>query len=108
MAREVFTKVMLKKMNNLIQCLRCKQNLIREEWDEHVCSRQFKGIRNIEVLQWWETKSERGERVAFGLGVDGYTYKLSEIKEGFIELDTINRDLTGEKNNRRLNRTLHQ
>jgi hypothetical protein len=75
-------------MSNLIQCLRCKQNLIREEWDQHVCNRHFKGIKNIEVLQWWETKNENGERVAFGLGSDGYTYKLNEIKEGFVELNT--------------------
>ncbi|MDH2908327.1 MAG: hypothetical protein PXX83_09570, partial [Candidatus Nitrosotalea sp.] len=58
------------------------------EWDDHVCSRQFKGIRNIEVLQWWETKGDHGERVAFGLGADGYTYKMTESKEGFIELKT--------------------
>jgi len=75
-------------MNNLIQCIRCKQSLIREEWDNHVCSRRFKGVRNIEVLQWWETKGEQGERVAFGIGSDGYTYRMTEIKEGFIELKT--------------------
>lgn len=90
-------------MNNLIQCIRCKQSLIREEWDNHVCSRRFKGVRNIEVLQWWETKGDQGERVAFGIGSDGYTYKMTEAKEGFIELDTSNRGLTGEKNNHRPN-----
>lgn len=100
-----FTQMMWMKMSsNLIQCVRCKQSLIREEWDDHVCSRYFKGIRNIEVLQWWETKDEHGERVAFGLGSDGYTYKMTEAKEGFIELDPTNRDLTRRNTNREDNR----
>ena len=93
-------------MSNLIQCLRCKQTLIREEYDDHVCaSGKFKGVRDIEVLQWWETKNEHDERVAFGLGSDGYNYRLTEVKEGFIELDTTNRELTGRNTNREDNST---
>lgn len=108
MRGEVFTKVMWEKMSNLIQCLRCKQSIIKEEWDNHVCSRHFKGVKNIEVLQWWETTNEKGERMAFGIGSDGYTYTMTELKEGFIEIDLSNRDLTGEKNYRRPNSSLTQ
>jgi hypothetical protein len=78
-------------MSNLIQCIRCKQTLIKEESDEHICtSGKFKGVRDIEVIQWWETTSEDGERVAFGLGSDGYNYRMREMKEGFIEIDPKN------------------
>jgi len=58
------------------------------------------------VLQWWETKTEHDERVAFGIGADGYTYKLTEVKKGFIELDPTNRELTERNTNHEDNRTL--
>ena len=93
-------------MNNLVQCIRCKQSLIREEYEDHICtSIKFKGVRDIEVIQWWETKGDHGERVAFGLGADGYNYRIIEAEEGFIELDTNNRQLTGKNNNHEANRT---
>ena len=96
----------MSQKNNLVQCLRCKQAFIREEYDAHVCvPNSFKGVRDIEVIQWWETKNEHDERVAFGLGSDGYNYRLTEVKEGFIELDTNNRQLTGRNTNREDNRT---
>jgi hypothetical protein len=84
-------------MSNLVQCRRCKQDLIREEFENHVCNRHFKGVKNIEVLQWWETINENGERVAFGMGSDGYTYKLTEVKEGFVEFDPQTPKLNTEK-----------
>ncbi|MHB8546894.1 MAG: hypothetical protein ACYDAJ_09030 [Nitrosotalea sp.] len=85
-------------MNNLVQCIRCKQNLIREEYEDHICSSgKFKGVRNIEVIQWHEVKNECGERIAFGLGSDGYNYEMREVKEGFIELDHTNRNFTDKK-----------
>ncbi|MGI0102756.1 MAG: hypothetical protein ACREA7_09215 [Nitrosotalea sp.] len=93
-------------MNNLIRCLKCKKTLIKEELEGHTCERHFKGVRNIEVLDWWETKGDDGERVAFGLGSDGYTYRLIEPKEGFVEIDFTNRQLTGRKNNHEVNRTM--
>ena len=76
-------------MSNLIRCRKCKLDFVREEYDDHVCATgKFKGVRDIEVLQWWETKGDNGERVAFGLGSDGYNYRMIEPKEGFIEIDT--------------------
>jgi hypothetical protein len=49
-------------------------------FDNHVCSPQFKGVRHIPLNCWWLSKTESGEDLVMILGLDGYLYRFRATK----------------------------
>ncbi len=82
--------------DHLVRCLRCQRTFVRAEYDEHVCVPHYKGVRDIPIIQWWESKTEYGEPLIMAIGADGYTYRLVQLKSGlgFVEanLNSISPD----------------
>lgn len=74
--------------NNLVRCLRCRRTLIREEYEEHLCTPDHKGVKRIPIDMWSESKTDSGEPMIMAFGLDGYIYRLEQVKEniGFEEL----------------------
>jgi hypothetical protein len=81
--------------------------MIGEEYANHTCDPiHFKGIRDIEVTYWYESKHKDGQRMVFGLGSDGYTYRMIELKAGFEEIDPHQPTSNTNNNSREDNSTL--
>ena len=73
--------------DNLGRCVRCRQVMFGAEYDGHKCIIPDKGVRRIEASQWWESTNAYGEPLLMALGLDGYTYRLTQVrKHGFEEL----------------------
>jgi hypothetical protein len=84
---------------NLVRCLRCRRTFIREEYEEHLCTPDHKGVRRIPIDMWSESKTDSGEPMIMAFGLDGFVYRLEQVKEnlGFEELS----DETLQDENRR-------
>jgi hypothetical protein len=76
--------------HNLVRCLRCAKTLIREEFEGHKCVPTHRGVRHIDVSQYWVTETELGEPLVMALGLDGYIYRLTQVrsKSAFEELQS--------------------
>jgi hypothetical protein len=74
--------------NNLVRCLRCRRTLIREEYEAHLCTPDHRGVRLIPIDMWSESKTDSGAPMVMAFGLDGYIYRLEQVKEniGFEEL----------------------
>ena len=92
-------------MNNIVMCLRCQRTYVSEEYDHHICSPNLINVKEIMVDYYSETKNEYGDQLILAKGLDGVLYRLVHCKHiPLHEIEPSNRDLTGEKNNRRPNR----
>ncbi|MBI2184129.1 MAG: hypothetical protein HYU39_04125 [Thaumarchaeota archaeon] len=74
--------------DSLVKCLRCQRTFIRAEYDSHTCVPHYLGTRDIQIIQWWESKTPSGEPYIMAIGADGYDYRLIQVKRrvGFVEL----------------------
>ena len=74
--------------DSLVRCLRCKRTYIRSEYDGHTCVPLDNGTKDIEVIQFWQTKTPNNQPCVFALGTDGITYRIIEVKSklGFVEV----------------------
>jgi hypothetical protein len=74
--------------NNLVKCLACGKTLIREEFESHSCLPKNKGVRYVNVSQWWESRTEEGKPLLVALGLDGFVYRLTKVvTRAFIEVE---------------------
>jgi hypothetical protein len=95
--------------DNLVTCKRCKQNMIDEQYEEHICTVLPKGDKVIDADYYIITKDSFGRDLIEIKGLDGITYKFPIIPEGEfnkIPYDPTNRELTGKNNNHEVNSSL--
>jgi hypothetical protein len=69
---------------NVGRCSRCKKNLIREEFDNHVCNPPLQ-VREIRVNYWWLDKTDDGRPLIIAKGLEGILYRLSGDRKSAFE-----------------------
>ena len=66
-------------LNDFIKCPRCKNTLINEEFEGHICNPLLQGFKEIPISYIVETKDASGSQTYLAKGLDGILYKLVKI-----------------------------
>ena len=91
---------------DFIKCKRCSKNFIFEEYDEHVCDIDFKGIREIGIDYHFDGgKDENNDQIFIAKGLDGMIYRLVKCDHNPPHTSSkpiiFDKDSFGPKNNRK-------
>jgi hypothetical protein len=74
-------------MSNVYRCKRCDDTFIAEEFDNHVCTPNFKDFRNFQFDYYYFTKDNTGRETIMIKGMDGILYSFT--KREYSEHDKI-------------------
>ncbi len=93
-------------LTDFIRCKRCSKNFIFEEYDEHICDINFKGIKEIGIDYHFEGGRDKNNDLVFmAKGLDGMIYRLVKCNHNpphtSLEPIIFDRDLFRSKNNRK-------
>lgn len=94
--------------DEIVRCSICQKIFFDKEFDSHRCHISSRDFVSIPVSKIVMTELHDGTKFVHAKGLDGIAYTLTEEKRKKIHIDFTNRQLTGEKNNRRLNSSLEQ
>ncbi len=86
--------------------------MIVEEYQNHLCEPIMKDCKIIKFTSYYTAKTPDGRTIIDITALDGDSYMFEHVPEDkehtMIPFDPSNRDLTGEKNNRRPNSIFNQ
>lgn len=63
-------------MNDLVKCARCKNTLIAESFDGHICTPRFRGTKTVIIDFFNIGKTSDGKTLILAKGMDGIMYSL--------------------------------
>lgn len=62
--------------NDIGRCSRCGQFFVAEEFNSHICSIPFKGVKELLVDYYFEGMDENENKVIIAKGLNGIIYRL--------------------------------
>lgn len=93
-------------MSKIVNCERCRQSFIDEEFDEHDCSPILVAIQEIGIDRMCGTASnENGDKVHMVKGLNGILYRLVECHHNPPHTSTDQTKFDNPETNRRFYRT---
>ena len=96
-------------LDDFIKCRKCSKMFIFEEYNHHVCSVDFKGIKEIGIDYHFDgEKDENNDQVFIAKGLDGIIYRLVKCDHNHPHTSADPTIFDSEKNRRRIDRAQFQ
>ena len=68
-------------MNNLVYCSRCRNNMINEEYLDHLCEPRINEFKKVKFTSYCIVKNSQGKTLVDITSLDGVSYLFEEVPE---------------------------
>jgi len=90
----------MKPHDYMEKCPYCGKYLLAKQVRTHVCDLPFADVREIPVVFFYETMSDKGDKLVMARGYDGILYRLVKCKNPLSSDDSCHEPSNRRKVNR--------